>query len=269
MNAIKCGNPWGRIAAVETGNSKGMAGFTLIELLVVIAIIAILAAMLLPALASARFRALRIQCASNLKQQAVACVMYCGDSQDMLPSVDGGILGFGSVATYYSYGGKQGTEYQGNLRLINPYVGQNQKVTTNSAGVERVFKCPGDNGSQKAFWPEDRKPTVFDTFGSSYLYNSSANNNDDQKGLFRKRMSVVRNPSRVILVNDFSFNVHFYNVVTFQKAFWHERARLGYGNVAFVDGHIQYLAATKNKPDFQRGASWTFLYNDESPPAKP
>jgi prepilin-type N-terminal cleavage/methylation domain-containing protein/prepilin-type processing-associated H-X9-DG protein len=62
-------------------SKKNSKGFTLIELLVVIAIIAILAAMLLPALASAKLRAKNVACISNLKQLGVAHVMYVGDFQ--------------------------------------------------------------------------------------------------------------------------------------------------------------------------------------------
>ncbi len=69
----------------KSGRRKADMGFTLIELLVVIAIIAILAAMLLPALSAAKERAIRTQCLGNIHQLDLALMMYADDNHENLP----------------------------------------------------------------------------------------------------------------------------------------------------------------------------------------
>ncbi len=241
---------------VRSRHSAGAPGFTLIELLVVIAIIAILAALLLPALSAAKARAKRIQCVSNLRQTGMATLLYAQDEADRLPSADG------AASSYDLWGGKVGLDYPSFAnRLINPYVGLAAAGTTNGDGTMQVFKCPADVGALAGSWPA-RLPTVVDHLGTSYLYNSSANNNDGNTGLFQKKESDVLHPSRIVLLNDFSFNCFFMNNSPFEYMYWHDKSTLGFGNVVFTDQHVEYLSAQLNQPNFQQGPNWSFIYDD-------
>jgi prepilin-type N-terminal cleavage/methylation domain-containing protein/prepilin-type processing-associated H-X9-DG protein len=98
-------------------------GFTLIELLVVIAIIAVLAALLLPALARAKEKGRQASCINNVRQQTLAVLMYADESGDYLPPT--------------AYNDPDGNEVDWPA-LLDPYLNY----------VEKIHLCPTDLNSQ-------------------------------------------------------------------------------------------------------------------------
>ncbi|HXR46527.1 MAG TPA: DUF1559 domain-containing protein [Candidatus Limnocylindrales bacterium] len=131
----------------------GRRGFTLIELLVVIAIIAILAALLLPALTAAKAKALRIQCASNMRELGLALNMFPGDHHNRYPAAGlGAADGQLSWDTWiYNYVGGANNVPQ-SLLSAGAYVVDPALAT--AAGVAPALKivaCPADR-FQKIAW---------------------------------------------------------------------------------------------------------------------
>src|SRR3974377_1670833 len=128
--------------ANSSPRSRSLPAFTLIELLVVIAIIAILAALLLPALGRAKAAALQTKCLSNLKQLNVGMKMYVDDNQDRTPGPD-------SVITTGAYGAPEAIWWW-YKELVRPYMGiqiqgfLDPPLPQSSNSI--VFRCPKDRG---------------------------------------------------------------------------------------------------------------------------
>jgi prepilin-type N-terminal cleavage/methylation domain-containing protein len=180
--------------AVEPRQKSGVAarqrGFTLVELLVVIAIIAVLAAMLLPALGGAKSRAKQIHCASNMKQVTLAVIMYANDNSDLIPpKVTDAEIGRNAWRSVY---------YE---ELLAPYLGSNAKeVSDFDAWSEwrRIASCPAvmdDNSHIGAVYGMSEQARKAPMPPALFL---PATHGED-RSLPKVKASNVRNPSEALL----------------------------------------------------------------------
>jgi len=209
-------------SSVKENRTHGLAGeacltgrnllrlkqFTLIELLIVIAIIAVLAAMLLPALNKARESAKKASCMGNEKQIILGLFGYLDDSKYNLPSTASG-------STIYNFPAK-----------LEEYISSKTVNWANGVQVNKVWKCPA------ATWAET---PLSDKHSYPYLRSFEAGYN----------VGKLKYPSRTTIYTETrrdarSVQVQCYQMPTNAFPAPHE----GYMNFPLMDGHVQSVLAT-------------------------
>lgn len=197
--------------------------FTLIELLVAIAIIAILAALLLPAINRAKASAKKIACIGNARQINLAVHLYADDHGDA--------IAYYTNSIYFDY-----------KENILPYLGQ----AANASSSNAVFICPADDfdlsGPIGAWlfgpfncrgfcnWP--------DTHFSSYWFNGGVfNDNTNELDMAQKPFASVFEPSRTELIGEDSGGIGLSSHDRRQPLQFQDALNV----MSFVDGHASYI----------------------------
>ena len=206
-------------------------GFTLVGLLVIIAVLAILAAMLLPALASAKRKAQRINCVNNLKQCGLAFRIWAGDNNDKypmsVPDSQGGTMEFNSGADTFRH----------------------FQAMSNELVVAKILICPADTRVAARNFDHLKNQNV------SYFVGLDASDEFPQRFLDGDRNITSDNePENGIL-----------QLVPGQNASWTETMHVNQGNLGLSDGSVQQFSDSDLREALQNSGDPTNVWRISLP----
>jgi len=225
--------------------------FTLIELLVVVAVVAVLIAIILPALHKAKELTRRLACMSNLRQISYGCRLYLNDNDGRF------YQGFNAN---YTYGGWDGDRYK-NLPLQDrPHRPFNPYLSLSEAGVgkneAKIFKCPGDTGRnyRNAMIVYDRQGTSYQTnimlIGQDQLGNPSDPTHAELISRINYKLpelkdAQINDPARLVLMGDVDWVRQSASEQPYLLCGYEWHGKVHFYTVAFLDCHVEHIEIRK------------------------
>ncbi|MCK5802305.1 MAG: prepilin-type N-terminal cleavage/methylation domain-containing protein, partial [Lentisphaeria bacterium] len=197
---------------------KNRKAFTLIELLVVIAIIAILAAMLLPALSKAREKAHAIACTGNLKQLSLGAIMYADDNDEMLPGVSMGARSW----TPFAKGAPSSFNFHPSYGYWNSWPGHVYNYVHNT----EVFVCP-------------HPVNYAGCYGIYYGMPSHSYSKPDTLLRYPRKQGTISQPAQCMLISEKGGGGGDMYILSSKYYAMRDTHNHG-GNIASADGHVAW-----------------------------